>query len=101
MKGEADADASDADLDYLDEYDPDRGIPFSTHLVAGSGAGLAEQAGQSRHRARLPGVHQGRDARCAGGGAPARIPRRMVRLRARPRGLHEVTQIRLLLFLDV
>ena len=36
------ADASDADLDYLDEYDPDRGIPFSTHLVAGSGAGLAE-----------------------------------------------------------
>ena len=36
------ADASDADLDYLDEYDPDRGIPFSTHLIAGSGAGLAE-----------------------------------------------------------
>ena len=34
--GEIMADASDADLDYLDEYDPDRGIPFSTHLVAGA-----------------------------------------------------------------
>jgi solute carrier family 25 iron transporter 28/37 len=35
-------DASDADLDYLEEFDPDRGIPLATHLVAGSGAGLAE-----------------------------------------------------------
>mmetsp|Transcript_11129 Transcript_11129/g.34244 ORF Transcript_11129/g.34244 Transcript_11129/m.34244 type:complete len:332 (-) Transcript_11129:39-1034(-) len=31
-----------ADLDYLDEYDPARGIPFSSHLLAGSVAGLAE-----------------------------------------------------------
>ena len=33
---------SDADLEYLEEYDASRGVPFSTHLLAGSGAGLAE-----------------------------------------------------------
>mmetsp|Transcript_10096 Transcript_10096/g.30210 ORF Transcript_10096/g.30210 Transcript_10096/m.30210 type:complete len:330 (+) Transcript_10096:219-1208(+) len=35
-------DASDDDLDYLDEYDATRGVSFGAHLVAGSGAGLAE-----------------------------------------------------------
>lgn len=31
-----------SDLDYLDEYDPSRGVAFRSHLVAGSLAGLAE-----------------------------------------------------------
>ena len=35
-------DAGDADLEYLEEFDASRGIPFQTHLLAGSGAGLAE-----------------------------------------------------------
>lgn len=33
---------SESDLDYLDEYDPSRGVDFRSHLVAGSLAGLAE-----------------------------------------------------------
>jgi len=32
----------DIDLEYLEEYDASRGVPFETHLLAGSGAGLAE-----------------------------------------------------------
>lgn len=34
--------AEEPDLDYLDEYDASRGVPFEAHLLAGSGAGLAE-----------------------------------------------------------
>mmetsp|Transcript_21763 Transcript_21763/g.33442 ORF Transcript_21763/g.33442 Transcript_21763/m.33442 type:complete len:389 (-) Transcript_21763:12-1178(-) len=34
--------SSEASLDYLEEYDPSRGVPFSHHLIAGSVAGIAE-----------------------------------------------------------